>query len=102
MPVRASGNQNSMSIASKSDQEPIVHGVKSKIRKKTAGKSSSDPEYAQANFQNPSEDQAILMAQAKELEAFIGFSGNGWAGQRLVVFLQGQSFLWAVNCRSTT
>ena len=50
-----------MSIASKSDQEPIVHGVKSKIRKKTAAKSSSCPEKARAGFQNPSEDRAILM-----------------------------------------
>ena len=51
----------SMSIASKSYHDPIVHGVKSKIRKKTAGKSSSCPEKARAGFQNPSEDRAILM-----------------------------------------
>jgi hypothetical protein len=40
--------------------EPIIHGVKSTIRTKTAGKSSSGPEYARANFQNLSEDKAIL------------------------------------------
>ena len=50
-----------MLIASKSYHDPIVHGVKSKIRKKTAGKSSSCPEKARAGFQNPSEDRAILM-----------------------------------------
>jgi hypothetical protein len=32
-----------------------VLGIKSKIRKNTAGKSSSYPEYAQASFQNSSE-----------------------------------------------
>ncbi len=51
----------SMPIASKSYHDPIVHGVKSKIRKKTAGKSSSCPEKARTGFQNPSEDRAILM-----------------------------------------
>jgi len=50
-----------MSIASKSDHNQMVHGVKSKIRKKTAGNSSPCPKYARADFQNPSEDQAILM-----------------------------------------
>ena len=54
-----------MLIASKSDHNQMVHGVKSKIRKKTAGNSSPCPKYAalyaRADFQNPSEDQAILM-----------------------------------------
>ena len=52
-----------MSIASKSDHNQMVHGVKSKIRKKTAGNTSPCPKYARADFQNPSEDQAILMAR---------------------------------------
>jgi len=47
----------------KRNHDPMVYGVKSKIRKKTAGNSSSCPEYARANFQNPSEDQAILMGR---------------------------------------
>ena len=44
----------SMSIASKSDHDPMVLGVKSRIRKKTAGKLSSCPENARAGFQNSS------------------------------------------------
>jgi len=50
-----------MSIASRLDQEPIVNGVKSKIRKKPAGKLSPCSEYDPASFQNSSEDQAIRM-----------------------------------------
>ena len=49
-----------MSITFKSDHEPIIHGVKSTIRTKTTGKSSPGPEYARSNFQNLSEDKAIL------------------------------------------
>ena len=50
-----------MLIASRLDQEPIVNGVKSKIRKKPAGKLSPCSEYDPASFQNSSEDQAIRM-----------------------------------------
>ena len=50
-----------MLIASKSDHDPMVHGVKSKIRKKNAGKSSSCPEYAQASVQIPREDQPMIL-----------------------------------------
>ena len=50
-----------MLIASKSDHDPMVHGVKSKIRKTNAGKSSSCPEYAQASVQIPREDQPMIL-----------------------------------------
>ena len=50
-----------MLITSKSDHDPMVHGVKSKIRKKNAGKSSSCPEYAQASVQIPREDQPMIL-----------------------------------------
>ena len=70
-----------MSIASKSDHNQMVHGVKSKIRKKTAGNSSPCPKYARADFQNPSEDQAILMGPDQTIggpafKFIIGCPGN--------------------------
>jgi hypothetical protein len=38
--------------------------------------------------------------QTKQFQAFIGCSGNVWAGQTLA-FLLGQKFLWAINVWTT-
>ena len=71
-----------MLIASKSDHDPMVHGVKSKIRKKNAGKSSSCPEYAQASIQIPREDQPMILGPDQTIggiyRLFGKCSGGPW------------------------
>ena len=65
-----------MSVVPLRDNEPIDPGDQSKIRKKTAEKSSSCSEYARASVQNLREDQSMILGpdQAIAGGAFISLS----------------------------